>query len=365
MSCPHTAGLAALVLKAKGKAYAKNVRSLLQTTSTTVKETTAETSRKNTLAQVGAGQANIFNALTYETTLTPAELLLNDTANWNGLHTIWIKNTGKKTKTYTIKHIPAGTAYTFPEGSLVNEPGRLELDDTALSVSLSLAKAIVLPGISLPIIVSVAVPKTAAKARVPIYSGHIEVATAGEILKASYVGAGTDLKTAPVIDNTGEFLGVPMPVILDAAGEIQTEPTSYTFVGEDYPVFVWRQVLGSARLTVDLVTATSTVKPNIKRGVVGDWIGNLIGGWFPGSKAGTYGKVPILGNVFEYTYLSRNDLIEYPTFSEDIPAAVFSNGTAIAPGSYKFLARFLRIGGNPANQDHYETWLSPVINVAA
>jgi hypothetical protein len=43
----------------------------------------------------------------------------------------------------------------------------------------------------------------------------------------------------------------------------------------------------------------------------------------------------------------------------------FANGTVIPNGSYKILLRALKVTGDPTNEADYESWLSPVIGVAA
>ena len=48
----------------------------------------------------------------------------------------------------------------------------------------------------IPVLVTITAPTTAPVDRLPIYSGHIEVATAGETLRSSYLGAGKALKDA-------------------------------------------------------------------------------------------------------------------------------------------------------------------------
>ena len=85
MATPYIAGSAALVLQVKGKTAAKNVRSILQTTSNAVPVSKAKGSSAESLAHAGAGLVNVYNALNTKTEVSPAELLLNDTAHWKGL----------------------------------------------------------------------------------------------------------------------------------------------------------------------------------------------------------------------------------------------------------------------------------------
>ncbi|KAH7103016.1 subtilisin-like protein [Auriculariales sp. MPI-PUGE-AT-0066] len=367
MATPHTAGIAALILKARGKTAAKGIRDLLQTTSTIIPQTLEEGSIIQTLAQAGAGQASVYNALTYTTVVSPGQLLLNDTAHWKGTQIFTIKNTGKTTRTYTLKHVPAGTANTRVAGSIQNIDGPVPLTTSAATVKLSLSKIVLLPGLSLPIIATITPPTDVDASTIPVVSGHIQIDTAGETLKVSYLGAATAVKSVQVVDNTEDFLGVASPLLLDTVGNIQEGPTDYTFVDGDTPTLIARLVFGTPRLSVDLVSADATVQTNLKRGLPwGDWFGGLIGSLFPelGSKGGTYAKVPVIGKLYEYSYIPRNNNIDDPYYGLATPST-FSNGTTVPVGSYKLLARFLKVSGNPTKEEDYETWLSPVVNVVA
>lgn len=109
LTLPFSAGSAALILQAKGKGAARSVRTLLQTTAQTVPSSLTDAAPPQTLAQQGAGLINVNNAIHFTTLVTPGELLLNDTANFKGVHTITVKNTGKTRQTFKLSHAPVGT----------------------------------------------------------------------------------------------------------------------------------------------------------------------------------------------------------------------------------------------------------------
>jgi hypothetical protein len=85
--------------------------------------------------------------------------------------------------------------------------------------------------------------------------------------------------------------------------------------------------------------------------------------------SGTYKAVKTIGKLVEYDYNPRstNAATEADNgYSEfDLASPVFSNGTRIANGSYKILMRALKVSGNPTKEADYESWLSPVITIAA
>jgi hypothetical protein len=76
----------------------------------------------------------------------------------------------------------------------------------------------------------------------PVYSGFIQVQgiTSGEILHVAYQGLAANSKDLKILDNTSAFFGIPLPTILDSQGDVQSEPTNYTFVGEDFPTLLFR-----------------------------------------------------------------------------------------------------------------------------
>ncbi|EJD38527.1 subtilisin-like protein [Auricularia subglabra TFB-10046 SS5] len=368
MATPHAAGVAALVLKAKGKGAARGMRELLQTTAQPVPASLDEGAPPHTLIQQGAGQINAWNALSYTSSLTPAELLLNDTAHWRGAHTLWIANRSRKTKVYRLKHVPSRTVLTRQKDSIQPAFPPLETVDAAVRVAFSASRVTVLPGGRVPVRVTISPPRNVDGKRVPVLSGQIEVSTAGETLRASYLGAATALKSVQVLDDTDFELGWPTPLLLDANGGVQADETAYTMRGEDYPVLAWRQVFGTPSVRIDLVSAAAKLPAharNVKRAgsknrfSMRDWFPSW---WFPGPRpGGTFARVPTLGPLFQYDYLWRNDLDALPYFESSVRA--FANGTAIPVGRYRVLVRALRVSGDVNRQEDYEAWLSPVVAV--
>ena len=87
MAAPYVAGSAALILSTKGKTAcnAKAVKNHLQTTAKYIGSTHTETDPYNTLIQQGSGLVQVYNAIFYSTKVSPSEILLNDTAHWDGM----------------------------------------------------------------------------------------------------------------------------------------------------------------------------------------------------------------------------------------------------------------------------------------
>jgi len=80
------AGSSALYLAAKGKSatLARGVKTRFETTAQSIPSTKTDSGPPQTLTQQGAGLVNVFNAIHFETVVTPGELNLNDTAHFVG-----------------------------------------------------------------------------------------------------------------------------------------------------------------------------------------------------------------------------------------------------------------------------------------
>jgi hypothetical protein len=85
MATPFVAGGAALLLSAKGKSssVAGGARTLFETTSTMIPVSKNDTGF-DTLSKTGAGLINVYKAIHSATLVSPGELILNDTAHFQG-----------------------------------------------------------------------------------------------------------------------------------------------------------------------------------------------------------------------------------------------------------------------------------------
>ncbi|QRV79003.1 pyrolysin [Ceratobasidium sp. AG-Ba] len=383
MATPFVAGSSALLLQIKGKtaATAKAARTLFQNTAVPVKQTATNTSLLETASHQGAGLVQVYDAIHATGTITPAELLLNDTANFKGVQTIFIKNSGKKVVTYTLSHVPAGTAPTI--NGIENNLGPVQLVNNAATVSFALTKVTVLPGLSFPVILSIKPPTGVDAKTLPVYSGFIKAkGSDGSTLQATYLGVVGSLKTAKVLDNTDAYFGEKLPLVTDKAGNPITGPTTYSMAGNDTPLLVYRLVMGTPLFQMDLVDSKQNVTTNQRRSI--ESLGQLdarslslphstinkrsIWDWlFPwlNQGPGTFGKVKIVGTVYREDYISRNSAgatADTNGYSA-APVTTFANGTAIPNGSYKILVRALKITGDPKKEEDYEVWTSPEIVV--
>ncbi|GJJ15891.1 hypothetical protein Clacol_010169 [Clathrus columnatus] len=368
MATPALAGCAALLLELKGKSLvtARNARTLFETTAQMVPSSRTDGDPLQTLTQQGAGLVNIFNAVTYNTLLSPGELLLNDTTYFVGRHVLTIKNTGSESETYKITHVPAGTALTIQAGTIFPNDGPAPLISQFATVEIEPNSLIIPPFKEAEVVVIIHPPTNIDETTFPVYSGFIQVQAvySGEILHSSYQGLAAVAKNLKIIDDTDSLLGpgFPFPFLMDASGNPQLGPENYTFIGGDFPILFFRLASGSPRVTIDLVQSDFKLsKRDSTIPVTSDWT------FLSKHQKGTYGALPIAGNLLEIDFMSRNsDILDeagggFNINPFSIPA--FANGTIIPNGQYRILLRALKITGNPDDEEDYETYLSPPVGV--
>ncbi|KAG8906709.1 hypothetical protein FRB99_006307 [Tulasnella sp. 403] len=394
MATPFVAGVAALYIQTKGKQKdtIKGALSRFETTSVAIPSSFTDGDPLQTLAQAGAGLINAYDAIHYKTLVTPAELLLNDTAHLKSTHKITVRNTSKKTQKYKITHVPAGTTKSFDPATQAAIEYPVPLLKKYAKVTLGKKSLTLKPGQSATFSVTIKPPTGLDPKTFPIYTGYIDIASPTENLHVPYQGVAASLKSMTVIDRTDLYFGVPLPVILDSAGNVQTEPTTYSCEGDDYPTIIFRLLAGSRVVYVDLVHADTTTPPrsiseadhpldardaNLDaqprdvapaiRGSSASLEGrgtNTALDWLSPQKKTTPWGVKIAGTLVKLDYVPRSSVGDqtaggYNAFSLSPPQ--FIDGTTVPNGSYKYLLRALKIYGNPNKASDWETWYSPVI----
>lgn len=110
------------------------------------------------------------------------------------------------------------------------------------TVSFSQGSFTVQPGQTQAITATFSLPEGVDASIYPLFSGFIEITSDSESLHVTYIGLGASLKDKQVVDNTDFFFGVPLPALLDSTGNLQIDPTNYTFVDGDVPSVLFRWV---------------------------------------------------------------------------------------------------------------------------
>jgi subtilisin family serine protease len=391
MATPYMAGVGALLLAAKGRNadVAHAARDILQSTANIIPSSKDEATLFQTASQQGAGLVDAFKALTSTTIVAPGQLLLNDTAFFNGKQTFTVTNSGSKAVTYKLSHTPAGTAHTLINDSIQPALYPVPLTADFAHLSLSSDTFYLKPGEKTKVTVSFTAP-TLTNRTIPVYSGWIEVAgqETGECLSVTYLGIAARLKESKVIDNTDFTFGHPIPALIDSNGNITTQETSFNFKNGNFPSIHYRLVFGTPTFLFDLVAAdfdqSALVQRDLRtRSWLGDFIGNInsdgetelkswwadhFSTWDGVKPAGTFGLVPIIGPLAQFDYNPRHSQSDTPGVGFSVLSLsdpVFANNQTIPNGRYRILMRALKVTGDPTDQNDYESYLSPVIGINA
>ncbi|KAF8725334.1 Subtilisin-like protein, partial [Rhizoctonia solani] len=391
-STPFVAGASALLLQARGRSpeVAKSAISIFQNAATPVKFSKTS-SLLETAAHQGAGLIQVYDAIKNVGSMTPSELLLNDTAYFKKSHKLTIKNNGKSIVTYDLTHVSAGTASTLKGIEVI--AGTVSLSSNAASVSISPSRLTIIPGFTATTTVTFAPPAGLDSSSFPVYSGYIQaVGSDNTTLRSTYLGLAASLKDMRVVDNTTTVFGAgkKLPLIQDKNNQTVNGSATFTMQGTDFPFLIYRLVAGTPLLQIDLIKASTNVTSNLrKRGEDAAPCLNLeepeknqnieplssslsrrfIFDWLFPSKGHTYGgsfaQVPTLGVIHQDDYPARNSRASTASARgfNTLLIKSFANETEIPDGSYKVLFRALKITGNPKNEEDYEVWTSPQLDI--
>lgn len=272
MAAPFIAGSVAQVMAhaGKGKLSSVQLRSRLQGSSMKIPESKASDSPTASVGRTGSGLINTYNAVFGTTLVTPGQLALNDSANFQGVQTITIRNTGKELNKYTLVHEPAGTAITantsVPGYTYFNLfPVRLGGD--AASVSFVPPALVLPPGQSGKVVVTFKAPATN-QDTLPLYSGAIIARGEkdGSSVTVPYMGLAASVAARPVLDSSQYFEDYPLPALLSNQNRTFTaaDKVEFDLSASGAQPYVWlRYTYGSPLLDISLVAENTTFKPTI------------------------------------------------------------------------------------------------------
>lgn len=350
-SSAYAAGAAALYLNAKGgNVTPKSAKSAFENTATALPFSRSDSSLLSTAAQ-GSGKIQVFDAINTNLVVSPAELTLNDTANFNGWQYITLKNTGRSSVKYSLKHVPAGTMLSFGTGDYANQPNnaRTAFDapvpqvNSPASVWLSQNSVTVWPGFTAVVLAKFTPPSGLDAKQFPVYSGYIQITGGNNNVQVPYMGVAARMKDMPVIDGSSFAFGFPTPVVLNSTNVVQSGSSSYTFANGDAPKVIYRLTAGTASIVIDLVNVNAslgfTPNYNTRRALIGDELvardvhefaprrilssndqtstsDGLLGLWCKltnnrgwgcqaNGNGNTFNRVPVVGNLFENAYIAR------------------------------------------------------------
>ncbi|KAJ7268651.1 hypothetical protein B0H12DRAFT_1229565 [Mycena haematopus] len=326
MATPFMAGSAALLLSVKGKslAVATGARTLFQTTAKPISSSLTDGDPFQTVTQQGAGLVQVFDAIFGTTTLSRAELLLNDTAHFAGPQRFTVKNTGPTIKTYTLSHVPAGPQRVPSRNvSLIasetqhdafvcrahpSGPRAPRLSTDFATVTFNSAKFTLPPGQSHNVVATITPPRglDATTSQCTLASSS---SRAGTIVHATYLGVAASLKPR-------------RPSMIPTSWNPQDGVVNYTFVGGDAPTVLWRQTFGTPLLLLDLVESDVKLSGTLNRR------GGPIEFTSPHAGGGSFAGVPTVGRVADW-WLGRNDQRSLVILTYHPYPALFARITAL------------------------------------
>ncbi|KAI1086859.1 subtilisin-like protein [Rostrohypoxylon terebratum] len=359
MATPFISGCYALVKSQFPELSVAEVLSLLQSTATPVTWVWNNTMAAGTFQQ-GAGLVNAYKAVTYQTRVSPGQLLVGDNSRTEyGSVNITIENHSEVSKIYSLSH--QGASYSEPNppnNPIFSQENQLPIYGSAEFESPTVE---VTPGESTIVSFKILPPSSDVKPeRQPVFGGFVKVASDDEEFSVPYSGAPFSLYNAAYFH------------IVNTADSMQPS-LSYKF-GEDWVInrgilevnssLSYRSLIGRNQFTrgyrIDLVPANISIIPDLY-------------GFDPAEiheyrPSATVPPTTIYGLPSYGTFVNSTDLLSPSTFnwpSGPGVTATLPNGTEYSPGlgDYRWLACVLRWGGDPELLDDYETWLSAVIRL--
>ncbi|RSL59936.1 hypothetical protein CEP54_007075 [Fusarium duplospermum] len=324
MATPFVAGLAALLMEARGKKIAPaELEQLLSVTSkpTLWKDALQTAKLLAPVAQQGAGLIQAQKALDARITVDVSSISFNDTDNMKESK-FTIQNRHSKAVTCRLTNTPAATVQCFDpslervpkynETSLLSAQARLKFSQDVITISAGGKRTVTVTPI---------LPSFDAKL-LPVYSGFIFVhASTGQISSLPYLGVAAKMRSFDVIQAKDNYLVSSNDTDTHLGPNHKfTIPCNVTD-DDTTPSLQVQLVMGTEMMRLDVVPtdphATGTKKV----------LGVDITGEVPG---------------YPIRYVDRRGFIEY--FS-----GMLESGSRAPEGSYKLLLRALNVFGDPEN----------------
>lgn len=131
-------------------------------------------------------------------------------------------------------------------------------------VSFSMPTFTLRPNQTISVLFSITAPPSSP--RIPIYSGYIELAGGSTPVRVTYLGVATRLRSAPIIEASPKYFGYNTPVLfIGGSSTASTSGRAYTFQNDDYPSILWRLLMGTTYLSIDLIDANQQFTPTYQR----------------------------------------------------------------------------------------------------
>ncbi|KAK6957106.1 hypothetical protein Daesc_002391 [Daldinia eschscholtzii] len=357
MAAPFLSGCYALVKSQFPDLSVKEILSLLQSTSEPTKWVYNDTITAGTFQQ-GSGMVNAYKAITYQSRVSPGQLLVTDnTRTTYGAVNITIMNTSNSTKRYFLSH--EGASYSEPNppnNPIFSQENQLPIYGSAEfespNVEIPAGESIVVPFKILPPISGIK-PE-----RLPVFGGFIKVTSEGEEFSVPYSGPPYSLYNARYI----HVLNTSTSVQPQISYKLQDGWTINKGMLEVNSSILYRSLIGRDQFTrgyrIDLVPANISIIP--------DFYGYDPAEEYEYRPSNTTPPISVFESPSYGTLVNSTDLLSPSTFNWPQGTGVkatLPNATEYSPGpgDYRWLVSVLRWGGDLDKLEDHETWLSAVI----
>lgn len=221
MSSPHVAGAAALVLQAKPRTKARDMKAVLQNWAVpAVWSGNPALGFLDHVHRQGAGMVNIPASINATTSVEPSELALGESESGPFTQTLTIDNNGRGPVTYDITHVPAVATgpSTFLPLSFANAPATVAFSATSVTVDRRSSAT-----------VDVTITAPAGLPDKSIYNGYLVFTPrdGGLAMRVPYAGFKGDYQSIQVLTPTVN--GLPLIARENANGSFTPLPTGGTF----------------------------------------------------------------------------------------------------------------------------------------
>ncbi|WP_219633054.1 S8 family serine peptidase [Haloechinothrix aidingensis] len=357
MSSPHVAGGVALLLEAEPSLDASEVRDLLQNSADPAPWWgNPDLGLLDNVHRQGAGMLDVPGAVQATTTVTPGKLALGESEPGARRQKLRITNDGSEAVTYELEHVPAlGT-----HGSTV-EPS---FNDAFAEVSFRRDTVTVPPGRSVNALLRITPPEDELENLQ--YGGYIEVVAAdgqdGEettrVPYAGYAGEYQSIEVMPPLEEVGED------------GEVVEHDVPWLTRITECEVFIENECVEGGEFENQPDGATYSMEtvdglPDIPYMLVHfrhqvEKLEMVVRDADTGMPV-----YPVADKVVDLEHVERNATsTSYFTYPWDgTVSGMFGWSWPVPDGDYRIEVRALQALGDRWNDEHWETWTSPVITL--
>lgn len=335
MSSPHVAGAAALLLQAKPKLKAEDVRDILQNSADPkLWWGNPGLGFLDNVHRQGAGMLDIDDAILATTIVTPAKIALGESETGPFTQKLTIKNESKRGVAYDLSYINALSTSGVIDPGFYLSNASVNFDSDFVSLK---------PGQTANVTVTIT-PDTVLEGLYGQYGGYIVLTPRnnGPIVRVPFGGFTGDYQEIQAITDMG--YDFPWLAILYEDNYYRNDGSwVYTMQGDNIPFLLVHFDHQMELFRVEIIDAIT---------------GKLIH--------------PIFNTAFYETFLPRNAT---PTgffafawdgsrMHRDGPLGKTSMVFEPVPnGQYQLMIKALKANGDPNNMDHWETWTSPIFTI--